>query len=132
MLAKKGIYGIITAFFVICIAIFVVLSLTQVMSIATLFKVQTADDAQRDVGALGTKGMVRACLGRIIDLSKNNTPCMDRISVGVVMSIVNATGCQAANITIRPTVQYSAVEVYNQPVYQNGSMICPGRLQIYT
>jgi hypothetical protein len=130
--AKKGIYGIITAFFVLMIAVFVFLSLTQVVSLATLFKVHTADDAKKDLAALGVRKMVRSCLGTIIDISRNDSSCLGSIHQGVVISVMNDTGCKAMNVTILPPAEHGIVEVYNQPVYQNKTIICPGRLQIYT
>jgi hypothetical protein len=128
---KKGIYGIITAFFVICIAIFVVLALTQVMSLSTLFKVQQADDYKKDISASGARGLVRSCFGRIVDPAKlNDTQCLGDVKA-ISILVSNSSGCTAINTTIRDPAGYSSIAAFNQPV-REGFRICPGRLLVYT
>jgi hypothetical protein len=137
MFSKQAMYGLITAFFVICTAVFVTLGLSYIARYTTLIKVRAADSYKEDLSIVYQKELVQYCYGRIIDPSISLDPaCIRQGSMnirGLGLSVVPSPGCEEQNLTLLEPTEYTSAEVLSIPVYQNNqTQICPGRLHIYT
>ncbi|MBW2990404.1 hypothetical protein KY348_01730 [Candidatus Woesearchaeota archaeon] len=134
---RKGVYSLITAFVFILVALGVVIGLIFIISNMTLVEVKLMDKYKSKLSVMSEKDFVHYCYGKILDDSATYDPScltnnLDQVK-GVTVKTLNYSGCEEKNLTLIAPQDYTEVEVFDIPVYQDEQrIICPARLHIYS